>query len=128
MGLDIYLYKYEDFESTRSREEKYEKFSEEAWERAGEYNSLTEDEKDEINKKCEAFAASLDLDKYGSAQAGRTRIEVDHKKWSDHLFKLGYFRSSYNDGGIERILMNMGLPTLHEVFGKEDNDCLGGYD
>ena len=34
-----------------------------------------------------------------------------------HLFKLGYFRSSYNERGIERVMRNINLPGLHDIFG-----------
>lgn len=37
------------------------------------------------------------------------------------MFKIGYFRSSYNSGGINRVLANMGLPTLDEIMGANDN-------
>lgn len=32
MGLDIYLYKYQDFEKTQKAENEYEEFSEKLWE------------------------------------------------------------------------------------------------
>lgn len=44
--------------------------------------------------------------------------EFDSQTDPTHLFKVGYFRSSYNEGGFNHIMRNLGLPTLYEV-------CLG---
>ncbi len=35
----------------------------------------------------------------------------------DHLFKVDYWRSSYNEGGINHVLENLGIPTLWEIAG-----------
>ncbi len=47
---------------------------------------------------------------------GKESIENAHPKYPDHYFKIGYFRSSYNDSGINRILENLKLPTLYGIF------------
>lgn len=39
----------------------------------------------------------------------------------DTLFKIGYFRSSYNSGGINSVLRDAGLPDLYHIF-PEGND------
>jgi len=116
MGLDIYLKRYDNFEDTRRREEEHAKFSEKLWEDAGDYDSLSEEKKEEIRKKDEEFAKSLNLDKWGSDESGVESIEMNHPDYPDHYFKIGYFRSSYNGSGIERILRNLGVPTLSEIF------------
>lgn len=50
-------------------------------------------------------------------------IREDVAKYPDHYFKVGYFRSSYNEGGINRVLkaaVNMDLETIFpEAKGKE---------
>ena len=43
-------------------------------------------------------------------------IEFPSKKYPDHLFRVGYFRSSYNESGINYVLESRGLPTLWDVF------------
>lgn len=49
-------------------------------------------------------------------------VELDSKLHPDHdCFKIGYFRSSYNDSGIDRVLDKMGLPTLYDIFPHKDN-------
>jgi hypothetical protein len=46
MGLDIYLYRYENFEETRRKEEEYQAFSEKNWE-GKDYEKMSDEEKDE---------------------------------------------------------------------------------
>lgn len=120
MGLDIYLERYNNFEDTQARENEYSEFSEKLWENAGDYDSLTEDQKEEIRSKENKFAESLGLDKWGSDESNREKIELAHPGYPDHYFKIGYFRSSYNAGGIERILENLGVPTMHDIFDFSD--------
>lgn len=120
MGLDIYLNRYDNYEDTTSREKKYEDFSEKIWKAPekeyGDYDKIPEEKKEEIRKKLEEYANSLGLDNWGSDKAKVERIEMDHPEYKDHYFKIGYFRSSYNEGGINRILNNFGLMTLDEIF------------
>lgn len=114
MGLDIYLYKYEDFNKSRALEKQYRDFEERAWAEVGEYDNLTEDQKKAVSDKCRAFELELGLSKWG--EGPKELIELDHPDHPDHMFKIGYFRSSYNGGGIERVLKNLGLPTLCDIF------------
>ena len=117
MGLDIYLYKYKNFEETRRKEKLYDKFSEEIWDKEpGEYEDISEERKEAIRKSNKEYALSLGLSEDGSDSGGYERIEIDHPDYPDHYCKIGYFRSSYNEGGINRILGNMGLPVLGELF------------
>ena len=122
MGLDIYLYRYDDFEHTKELERKYNDFSNKLWEDAGEYDSLTKEQKDEISTKIKEYSLSLGLDEWGSDKTTSESIEENHPDYPDHYFKIGYFRSSYNSSGIERILKNLGLPTMHDIFKKEDEE------
>lgn len=43
-------------------------------------------------------------------------VELPSTKYPDHMFKIGYFRSSYNDGGINHVLRSMGLDDLYDIF------------
>ena len=120
MGLDIYLKRYQNYEDTREREDKHNKFSEEIWQdpekEYGEYEKIPEEKKEEIRKKVDDYAVSLGLDKWGSDKDNVESIEMDHPNYQDHYFKIGYFRSSYNESGINRILENFGLMELSEIF------------
>jgi hypothetical protein len=116
MGLDVYLYKIEDIKEKKLLEAKYEEQSTLAWDFGGaEYDDLTEEQKDIARGLCEDVAEQLGLDKYGE-YAKQEKIEIDHRGYPEHMFKIGYFRSSYNDGGINAILRNAGLKTLSWIF------------
>lgn len=116
MGLDIYLKRYNNFEDTKDRENKYNEFSESIWKEAGEYESLTDEQKNEIRQREDEFANTLGLNKWGSDETECEKIEIDHPDYPEHYFKIGYFRSSYNSSGIERILGNLNVPTMHDIF------------
>jgi hypothetical protein len=49
-------------------------------------------------------------------------IEIASKHYPDHLFKIGYFRSSYNSGGFNSRMSKLGLPDLYWIFGAENGD------
>lgn len=65
MGLDVYLYKYENKEETDRLEAEYEKKSTEIWNEAGDFESLTDDQRLKIRKKTIELANSLGLDEWG---------------------------------------------------------------
>lgn len=123
MGLDIYLYKYENFEETTRKEKLHRDFEEKLWEDL-DYDSLSNEEKEGMRNKSKEYAKSLGLDEWGSDEETKHQVETFHPKYPDHYFKIGYFRSSYNDSGIERILSNMGLPNLKDVFNHEKEDYI----
>jgi hypothetical protein len=116
MGLDIYLYRYDNFEDTQDRETKYNEYTEKLWEDSGDYESLSEEKKEEIREKSKEFAKSLNLNGWGSDETTCEKIEIPHSDYPEHYFRIGYFRSSYNSGGIERILTNLGVPTMSNIF------------
>lgn len=121
MGLDIYLYKFSNYEDTRRREKEYDNFVEEMWEKEGEYDDITEDRKEELRQEEKLKSKELRLNSWGGDEINKEEINIDHPKYEDHYFKIGYFRSSYNEGGINSILRNIGLPTLAEIFNYEDD-------
>lgn len=120
MGLDIYLYQYKNYADTNEREQKADEYSTKLWNEAGEYDKITQEQKDEIREKSKEYALSLGLDEWGSDETGKTHIEEDSTIDPEHMFKVGYFRSSYNDGGIERVLGNLGIPSLYDIFEAKD--------
>lgn len=116
MGLDIYLYQYSDKNMTDVKEKDYEIYSNNLWEQAGNYDDLSQSQKDEIREKCRLYANTLGLDNWGNDRTNKKCIEFDSEKYPEHMFKIGYFRSSYNSGGINRILSSMGLRDLYDIF------------
>jgi len=123
MGLDVYLYKYSDFEKTEKLEAEYEAFSQSAWGGLGEYNTLSEAVKDGVRAKVKAKALEMGLDEDGENSALKQRVEMDSKIITDHYFKVGYFHSSYNGGGINNILRNLGVMDLYGIFEPNDSYC-----
>lgn len=120
MGLDIYLYRYENKELTDTLETKYQEFSKSNWGDKS-YESLSQEEKDQLSAADKRYAAELGLDSWGYDKINKEQIEFPSKKYPDHYFKIGYFRSSYNDGGINRILLNLGLSSLARIFNTNDD-------
>lgn len=120
MGLDIYLYRYNDLDKTLQKEKAYEKASEENWQKYGEYDSLTDDHKETIRKGNKKIALEMGLNEDGSDSSNYEKMERNSSLYPEHYFKMGYFQSSYNESGMERILKNLGVPTLHDIFQPAD--------
>lgn len=122
MGLDIYLYRYENRQATEELEAQHNEKSEANWTSAGKYDDLTDDVKDRIRAENKAMAVSMGLNE-GGDDPRKQCIEIQHPKYPDHYFKIGYFRSSYNGGGINRVLSNLGLPDLYELFNRDNESA-----
>lgn len=121
MGLDIYLYKNPDLAESQRKRQEYEERTNKLWEDAGEYQSLTDEQKDSIRDQSKAIALELGLNEYGE-DSNDIRVEEPSKVVAEeHYFKIGYFRSSYNSGGIQRILRNFGLNDLNWVFNNPES-------
>lgn len=114
MGLDVYLYRYENFEDTQKREKEYSDRTEGLWIKS--YDLTSNEEKEEIRVKEQAIADELQLDKYGTDKTKAEKIEINSILYPEHYFKIGYFRSSYNDGGINHVLRNFGIMDLNDIF------------
>lgn len=113
MGLDVYLYRYEDQAATAALEKSYETETEPLW--ADGVSKSTRD------KKLAAIQKRLGLDGDGGDPRKR-EIEIPSKHHPDHHFKIGYFRSSYNSGGIDRILREHLHTSLGDIMGYNDDD------
>ncbi len=125
MGLDIYLHHYTDFKKSKAIEAKYEKGSEAIWDKikgTRTYEQLTQEEKDNASSLTAKLAEKLGLAQYGEDKTYKTDVRHDSKLHPGHLFEVGYFRSSYNDSGINRVLEKMGLPTLYDMFPHDEKD------
>jgi hypothetical protein len=60
------------------------------------------------------YHTNEDIDDYQMASYDADSIEIETEY--EHLFKIGYFRSSYNASGINRVAEDMGFPSLYEIF------------
>lgn len=121
MGLDIYLRKCPNLAVASAAEGRAEAASEKIWAEYGKYESMSDSQKDEARKASDAVRVSFGCTgEFGRHHSIEELDAVSSKIDPDHMFKIGYFRSSYNEGGIERVLRNRGLPTLHDIFGADD--------
>lgn len=124
MGLDVYLYKCRDYINRHSIEEDYENEQYKIWsETVGsrQFEDLTETERAAASKKVEELRSRLGLDEYGELP-DKEHIEEASKKYPDHLFRVGYFRSSYNSGGINAVFRKLGIPDLYDIFISEGQE------
>lgn len=118
MGLDVYLYHYQNLGEAQALEGQYEKESEQIWEQAGngkKYDEMTEAEKNQAKALRDKLKAKLNLDECGEVK-NKEQIEIPSRFYPQHYFKVGYFRSSYNEGGFNSVMGNVGLPDLYSIF------------
>ena len=115
MGLDVYLYQYDDFAATQAAERESEMFGESLW-KGLKYESTPEAQKDAIRAKSAAHAATLGLDEWGDDKTRKRKVKIDSAKYPEHMFKIGYFRSSYNSGGINAVTRDLVGMDLHDIF------------
>jgi hypothetical protein len=144
MGLDIYLYKYNGMKPFKNYEEARASFA--AMEaKITEATSILDPEWEKLKdtdhndarrevlreKGIKVTKATIkgspwenSISKYGDIEfTAEERIEIDSiKHQADHMFKIGYFRSSYNDGGINSVLKNNGLDDLYGIFYRTRDD------
>jgi hypothetical protein len=122
MGLDVSLYRYRNLAKTLQLEKEYENRSALIWKEGDgrKYEDIPDAEKEANRAALKVVADELGLDEYGSAgDSMREAIELPSATYPDHLFKIGYLRSSYNDGGINRLLDIAVGRDLYWVFGRE---------
>lgn len=124
MGLDIYMYKYLQKEKTEKLEGDYEKLREEAWDTMAngrEYKDIPEVERDAHHAEMKAKAKEMGLDEDGADSEHKQSIEIDSAKYPEHMFKIGYCRSSYNGGGINTVLHDLVGHDLYDIFEHDDD-------
>ena len=116
MGLDVYCYHCVDRAAAKAAEDEYNQLSEAEWEKSDKkYEEYTESEKEAIREINKANAARLGLTGEYESHHSVTKINEPSAKYPDHYFKIGYFRSSYNDGGINSVMRSLGLSDLYAI-------------
>lgn len=115
MGLDVYLYRYDDFAKYKALTLQWNERTERL------YANDVSDEERKSRRDAIARDMNLSIDKFGWPHfPGVSNIEKKSALHPDALFKVGYFRSSYNSGGFntvcEVMLRNQGL---YSIFGLE---------
>jgi hypothetical protein len=115
MGLDIYLHYYDDYEKAQRLEAEYEAESDKVWAKYPQkYEQMTDAQKEECRAETTAIKQRLGLDGFGCYP--NTEIKNPSAKYPDHYFKVGYFRSSYNESGINRVMGNLIGKRLEDIF------------
>lgn len=115
MGLDVYLTRYED------------KAAYDAWEAEADSAKSAICDRYRTGDTCDYDAAQPEIKAYDAAHPApaRVSIELDSARHPEHMFKIGYARSSYNEGGINsllRALLGEGRD-LYYVFCRKDDDA-----
>jgi hypothetical protein len=60
------------------------------------------------------------VDEWGDDETNKRKIELDSAKHPEHMFKIGYFRSSYNSGGFENVAGDVIGMGMRDVFNPGD--------
>lgn len=115
MGLDVSLKYCTNFADAKARETLGSEREDALWEGTGGYEKTTDAQRNEIRAKTKAIYKELNLDEYGSSE-DITSIEMDSTKHPEHMFKVGYLRSSYNSGGINSVLKRIDCNDLYDIF------------
>ena len=114
MGLDVFLYKYDDYANTERKEKQFDKEANVVYKN----KSLSDAQK---QKQTREIAKKLGLNSYGS---GGEKIELPSKVHpKEGLFQIGYFRSSYSSGGIDSVLRETVGMDLYDIFDPKDEYC-----
>jgi len=121
MGLDVSLKYCADRAGEIAKQKAAEEFSEHAWEKAGKYEDLSDAQRETVREATKAYNEANDLDEWGSSNKINS-IEEDSKLFPEHMFKVGYLRSSYNEGGINSVLKRAGCMDLYDIFNPEDGE------
>jgi hypothetical protein len=116
LGLDVYLHRCPNRAYTKSLEDRCKTETNAIWQNEGKsYDEMTKEERIVLTERCASVATALGLDQYGTHPDNQP-VEIDSVINPSHMFKIGYFRSSYNEGGINSILRRFGVPDLYEIF------------
>lgn len=130
MGLDVYLTHYKDEpEEVLAAESAYSDGADKNWVEVAagrRFEELTEGDMGLVAQKNDDLAFNLGLLK-GGESPGKEDIRLGPTNQPNgHLFKIGYFRSSYNEGGYNSVCRRLfGHSGLYEVFAESES---GKYD
>jgi hypothetical protein len=121
MGLDVSLKYCADRATEIAKQEAAEEFSSAAWEKAGKYDDLSDAQRETVRAATKAYNEANDLDEWGSSNKIQD-ICSKSAKFPEHMFEVGYLRSSYNEGGINSVLKRAGCMDLYDIFKPEDGE------
>jgi hypothetical protein len=123
MGLDVSLYHCTDRATAKAAEDEYNRLSEAEWAKGpADYKDYTEEQKEAVRVAEKEAAERLGCTGEYESHHSVNKIEQDSAKYPDHMFKIGYMRSSYNGGGIDSVFRDIGIPRLSELFGNDSDE------
>lgn len=118
MGLDVYLYKFDDFETSKRIQKESEEGSEKIWaeiQQGKKYEELTEEQKNEARTRTNQLSRELNVKEHEGE-----KTEFNSFKYPLHYFKVGYFRSSYNGCGFNHVVGDAIGITLNSLLNPKD--------
>lgn len=123
MGLDVYIERLPNVAHIKKVEAEFAREEEalrESKRFKKSYNDWTEEDKTEFKVLKAKLVEKYRTDEYGSHKSREDLGDTKSKKYPDHMFTLGYFRSSYNSGGINNILRETIGKDLYYIFNREN--------
>jgi hypothetical protein len=117
MGLDVYLTRFENYAASQRLKAEYERRMDRAWEQMANRRNddeISSQEEEIYSQQCRKIARTIGLDSNGEDPLVQT-IRLPSSQYPDHRFKIGYFYSSNNDSGINRILSDAIGIDLHSI-------------
>ena len=127
MGLDIYIYELlKPIDLIYPIEVEYKNLESELWEAsgAGQKGVNVVKEEQAYYKRMKQIAERMNIEDE-EVKDSRRIIDIPSEKYPDHYWKIGYFRSSYNSGGINSVCRDNNIPDMYSVFDMTDN--FGNY-
>ncbi len=118
MGLDVYLYKFEDLKTSQRIQKENEDGSEQIWAKLTEskkYEELTDEQKNEARKQTDLLERELKV-----KENEGEKIEFNSFRYPLHYFKVGYFRSSYNRSGFNHVVGDAIGVSLNSLLNPND--------
>jgi len=127
MGLDVYLERCDNVERARKLEAEYWAEYDAIWNEYPGHSEMTPVQIDEARARYRALATKLGLNEDGE-YPDREGVRLDSAKYPDHLFKIGYWRSSYNQGGINNYLRRRQRATLWVLNPNHEHEFTPDWD
>lgn len=119
MGLDVYLYRYENLEEYNLLQDRYELEASALWQKVTNgktlYSEASTEETDRYSLELDFLKSSYGKNE-DSDLPGRENIEINSLIHPDHMYKIGYFRSSYNESGLNSKLRTWLGEDLSSIF------------
>ena len=119
MGLDVSLHKCKDWDKALALKSEFSQKEDAIWEEIRgnkSWDELSDWIAELARTKIRAIKEEMGLELDDYPKFGIETIEKPHPEYPDHLNKIGYFHSSYNEGGMNYYFHRLGVPDLYSIF------------